>query len=51
MNLSYEEKNLIVELICAEQTGMIVKDHTKYESDVYKKLEQLKVKIKDMWGD
>ena len=29
---------------------MIVKDHTKYDSEKYKKLEELKVKIKDMWG-
>ena len=27
---------------------MIVKDHMKYESDRYKHLEELKVKIKDM---
>ena len=36
------------ELICNEQTHMIIKEHTKYESDKYKKLEELKVKIKDM---
>ena len=48
MMLSKEEKKLIIELICNEQTRMIVKDHTKYESDKYKKLEELKVKIKDM---
>ena len=29
---------------------MIIKDHTKYESEKYKKLEELKVKIKDMRG-
>lgn len=46
--LSKDEKKLIIELICNEQTHMIVKDHTKYESEKYKKLEQLKVKIKDM---
>ena len=28
---------------------MIVKDYTKYESDKYKLLERVKVKIKDMW--
>ena len=27
---------------------MIVKDHTKYETEKYKKLEELKVRIKDM---
>ena len=45
---SKEEKKLLIELICNEQTHMIVKDHTKYDSDKYKKLEELKVKIKDM---
>ena len=51
MRLNKEEKKLLIELICNEQTHMIVKDHTKYDSDKYKKLEELKVKIKDMWGD
>ena len=50
MRLNKEEKKLLIELICNEQTHMIVKDHTKYDSDKYKKLEELKVKIKDMWG-
>ena len=27
---------------------MIIKDHTKYESEKYRKLEELKVKIKDI---
>ena len=47
INLTKEEKKMLIELICNEQTHMIVKDHTKYESDKYKKLEKLKVKIKD----
>ena len=46
-----EEKKILIELICNEQTHMIIKDHTKYESDKYKKLEELKIKVKDMWGD
>ena len=50
MKLNKEEKKALIELICNEQTHMIVKDHTKYDSDKYKKLEELKVKIKDMWG-
>lgn len=41
------ERKMIIELICNEQTHMIIKDHTKYDSDKYKKLEKLKVKIKD----
>ena len=47
MKISKEEKKLLIELICNEQTHMIVKDHTKYDSDKYRKLEKLKVKIKD----
>ena len=42
-----EAKKILIELICNEQTHMIIKDHIKYESDKYKKLEELKVKIKD----
>ena len=48
MKINKEEKKLLSELICNEQTHMIIKDHTKYESDKYKKLEELKVKIKDI---
>lgn len=46
--LTEKEKRIIIELICEEQTHMIVKDHTKYSSDKYRKLENLKVKIKDI---
>ena len=49
-SLSKEEKKILIELICNEQTHMIIKDHTKYDSNKYKNLEALKVKIKDMWG-
>ena len=48
MKLNKEEKKMLIELICNEQTHMIVKDHTKYDSQKYKKLEKLKVKIKDL---
>ena len=47
MALNREEKKMLIELICNEQTHMIVKDHTKYDSQKYKKLEELKIKIKD----
>lgn len=47
-NLSEHERKVIIELICNEQTHMIIKDHTKYDSDKYKDLEALKIKIKDM---
>lgn len=45
---SKEEKKMLIELICNEQTHMIIKDHTGYESDKYKKLEELKIRIKDV---
>ena len=47
MTLNKEEKKMLIELICNEQTHMIIKDNTKYDSDKYKKLEELKVKVKD----
>ena len=47
MILNKEEKKILIELICNEQTHMIIKDNTKYESQKYKKLEELKIKIKD----
>ena len=46
--MTENEKKLLVELICNEQTHMIVKDHTRYDTDKYKELEALKIKIKDM---
>lgn len=49
--ITKEDKKVLIELICNEQTHMIVKDHTKYDSDKYKKLEALKIKIKDMETD
>jgi hypothetical protein len=42
-----KEKRLLLELISNEQIHMIIKDHTKYESDKYRMLERLKVIIKD----
>lgn len=48
IEISKEEKKILIELICNEQTHMIIKDHTKYDSDKYKKLEALKIKVKDM---
>ena len=47
MILSKSERKMIIELICNEQTHMIIKDSEKYTSEKYKKLEELKVKIKD----
>ena len=46
--ISKREKKMLIGLICDEQTRMIVEDHTQYDSDRYKDLETLKIKIKDM---
>ena len=42
-----KEKKLLLELISNEQIHMIIKDHTKYESEKYKMLERLKILVKD----
>lgn len=46
--MNKNEKKILIELICEEQTRMIVKDHNLYDSPRYIKLESLKIKIKDM---
>lgn len=48
MKFTKEQKKMLIELISNEQIHMIIKDHTRYDSDKYKHLEELKVKIKDM---
>ena len=48
MIFNKEEKKLLLELICNEQIHIIIKDHTNYEFDTYKKLEGLKIKIKNL---
>lgn len=47
MTFDKEEKKMLLELISNEQIHMIIK-YNRYESDKYKKLEELKVKIKDL---
>ena len=46
--MTKEEKKILLELVCNEQIHMIIKNHNKYDSDRYKKLEELKIAIKDM---
>lgn len=46
--MTRKEKRILIELLCKEQTEMIVKDCSLYSSEKYKKLEEMKVKIKDM---
>lgn len=48
MKFTKEQKKMLIELISNEQIHMIIKDNTRYDSDKYKHLEELKVKIKDM---
>ena len=46
--MTKEEKKILLELVCNEQIHMIIKDSTKYDFDKYKKLEEMKIKIKDL---
>lgn len=48
MKINTEEKNMLLELIGNEQIHMIIKDCVRYDSDKYKKLEELKIKIKEL---
>ena len=48
MIVTSEEKKLLLELICNEQVHMLIKDNKKYESEKYVRLEELKIKIKDL---
>lgn len=48
--LRNKDKRLIIELICNEQTHMIMKHPESYDSDKYRHLEELKVKIKEFVG-
>lgn len=42
-----KEKEILIELICNEQTHMIIENPESYNTLRYKQLEELKVKIKD----
>lgn len=46
--LTSDDRKLLIKLIFNEQMDMVEKDYTEYDSEKYKKLEELKVKIKDM---
>lgn len=46
--LKNTEKSILVELICNEQTQMLMRDKEAYNHDKYKSLEMIKVKVKDM---
>ena len=46
-DIDSKDRDLLVKLICKEQMRMIKKDNKSYGSDKYKRLEALKVMIKD----
>lgn len=46
--LDRTEKKMLLELIGNEQIHMLLKDCSRYTSDKYKQLEELKIKVKDM---
>ena len=51
VNITKEEKKMLIELVSNEQIHMIIKDPNKYKSKKYVALEELKVKIKDLDED
>ncbi|MFR7913944.1 hypothetical protein [Eubacterium ramulus] len=44
-----DQKKVAIDLICEKQTKMIIENKDNYDSDEYKELETIKVKIKNMW--
>ena len=48
MNFTDNERKMLLELIGNEQIHMLIKDEKKYDSDKYKKLEELKIKVKGL---
>lgn len=47
-HFSNVDRKLLLDLICNEQVHMLVKNHNAYESEKYKRLERLKVLVKDL---
>lgn len=48
MRLNNEERKILIELICNEQSHMIKDDHMTHASEKYKLLESLKIKVKEL---
>lgn len=46
MNLTKEEKKILINLICQEQARMIKENADFYMSEEYRNLEALKIKVK-----
>ena len=45
MIFNENERKLLLELIGNEQIHMLIKDEKKYDSDKYRRLEELKMKV------
>ena len=45
MIFTENERKMLLELIGNEQIHMLIKNEKKYDSDKYKKLEELKMKV------
>ena len=45
--LKEQDKRIMIELVCNEQTKMIMSDCTSYTSDKYRDLEKVKIKLKE----
>lgn len=48
MIFNEEEKKILLKLIGNEQIHMLLKENKEYESEKYVRLEELKIKIKDL---
>ena len=48
MSFNDNERKLLLELIGNEQIHMLIKDEKKYNSEKYKKLEELKIKVNSL---
>ncbi len=48
IDITTEDKKILLDLICAEQVQMLIQNHNDYTSEKYVTLEKLKIKIKDM---
>ena len=48
MSFNDNERKILLELIGNEQIHMLIKDEKKYDSDKYKKLEELKIKVNSL---
>lgn len=46
--MNNEDKDILIELIIERQLNMIIEDRNNHDSDKYKQLEKLKVKVKSM---